>query len=43
MNAVAADCTVPVVYDDEDRDGQLAVDADGRGTEPFGVVKITWE
>lgn len=42
VNAAAADCTVPVVYDDENRDGQLAVDADGRGTEPFGVVKITW-
>jgi hypothetical protein len=37
-----ADCAVIVVFDDQNDDRQLSVDAEGRPTEPFGVGKATW-
>ncbi len=42
LNSPAADCTVPVVFDDVDDDGQLTVDDNGHAGEPFGVGQIRW-
>lgn len=37
-----ADCLVPVVFTDDDVNGELNVGADGVPTEPFGVAQVTW-
>lgn len=42
LNSFDPDCAVPVVFVDEDGDGQLAVDVQGVPTEPFGAGKVIW-
>lgn len=39
----AADCTVPVVFEDVDGDGQLDVSYDGRAAEPYNLGMASWE
>lgn len=42
VHSEAVDCTVPVVFDDANEDGDLNVDAAGNPFEDYGVAHVSW-